>query len=168
MPRRTTDYHVGLLEDLQDPTEAALYLNAALEDSDEMLLVALRDVAEAHQVSRVAREVDISREHVYRMLSHKGNPRYSNLVSILRAFGLRLAVEVGPGNLAPAVPPSSPHTTSPDRVIEPAAVVGDLPTSAENTKSGLLILRGPLNTDIPKKPVTTEYSGWFQTTQAIA
>jgi probable addiction module antidote protein len=110
MPKRTRDYRVGLLKELASPESAAHYLNAAPEDSDEMLLIALRDVAEAHRVSRLAEEAEISREHVYRMLSKHGNPRYSSLVGILRALGLRLVVEPGPGNPTPAIPPGSPHT----------------------------------------------------------
>lgn len=52
MPKRTRDYRESLLERLRDdPEEAAQYLNAAMEDSSEMLLVALRNVAEAQQKS---------------------------------------------------------------------------------------------------------------------
>lgn len=50
---RTTNFRDELLADLVDPQEAAHYLNAALEDSDEMFLVALRDVAEATEGSSV-------------------------------------------------------------------------------------------------------------------
>ena len=47
MPKRTTAFHDDLLADLADPQEGACYLNAASEDSEEMFLVALRDVAVA-------------------------------------------------------------------------------------------------------------------------
>ena len=53
MPKRTTDFREGFLADLADPQEAANYLNAALEDSEQMALVALRGVAEARQMARV-------------------------------------------------------------------------------------------------------------------
>jgi DNA-binding phage protein len=46
MPKRTTDFRGDFLADLADPREASSYLNAALEDSEEMFLVALRDVAD--------------------------------------------------------------------------------------------------------------------------
>jgi len=52
MPKRTTSFRDELLADLADPQEAASYLNAALEESEEMFLVALRDVAEAKQNSQ--------------------------------------------------------------------------------------------------------------------
>ena len=47
MPKRTSDFRSDLLNDLSDPQEAAQYLNAAVADSAEMVLVALRDIAEA-------------------------------------------------------------------------------------------------------------------------
>lgn len=91
--KKTSSYHENLIEDLKDPQEAASYLNAALEDSDEMFLKALRNVAEAHQVANVAEEAGVSRESIYRMLRESGNPTYHSLVGILRALGLRLAVQ---------------------------------------------------------------------------
>jgi probable addiction module antidote protein len=88
MPKRTTDYRSALLDDLKDPREAAHYLNAALRDSEEALLVALRDVAEARQMAKVAETVGVSRESLYRMLSASGNPTYRNFFGILRALGV--------------------------------------------------------------------------------
>jgi len=86
MPKRTTAYHDTLLEDLKDPTEAAHYLTAAMNDSEDMFLVALRNVAEAHQMSKVAGKAGVSRESLYRMLTRSGNPTYRNLFGILRAL----------------------------------------------------------------------------------
>jgi probable addiction module antidote protein len=93
MPKRTRDYREGLLKSLLDPNAAAQYVNAALEDSDEMFLVALRDVAEARQVAKVAVDAGLSRESIYRTLSENGNPRFSSLIGILKAVGLKLAIE---------------------------------------------------------------------------
>jgi probable addiction module antidote protein len=94
MPKRTRDYREGLLESLTDPEEAARYIGAAMEDSTAMFLVALRDVADARQMSRVARGAGVAREGLYRMLSEGGNPTLANLTSILDTVGLRLSVEV--------------------------------------------------------------------------
>ena len=93
MPKRSRDYVAGLVEDLEDPTMATHYLNAALEDSEEMFLLALRDVAEAHRMAKVAADAGLSRESLYRTLSNKGNPRLSSLVGVLRAVGLKIRVE---------------------------------------------------------------------------
>jgi probable addiction module antidote protein len=88
MPKRTADYRTALLEDLKDPREAADYLNAALRDSEEAFLVALRDVAEARQMAKIAETVGVSRESLYRMLSASGNPTYRNFFGILKALGV--------------------------------------------------------------------------------
>lgn len=93
MPKRTSSFRAQLLKDLLDPREATLYINAALEDSEEMFLVALRDVAEARQMARVASEAGVAREALYRMLSDSGNPTTSNLRGILKAIGLKMVVE---------------------------------------------------------------------------
>lgn len=83
------------MEDLLDPTEAAEYLKAALEEGDqENFLMALRDVANAKGISEIAREANLNRENLYRILSNKGNPKLASLASVLRSLGLRLSVEV--------------------------------------------------------------------------
>lgn len=94
MPKRTTNYRDSLMKDLLDPTEAANYLSAASDDpEEETLLLALRDVAEAHQLARVANEAGIARESIYRALSATGNPRTTTLRNIVRALGLRFHFE---------------------------------------------------------------------------
>lgn len=95
MPKRTKKYEESLMESLQKPEEAAAYLNAHLddEDSEEMFLLALRDVAKAHGFSEVAEQADLGRESLYKALSKDGNPKLSTLKSLLKVVGLKLAVE---------------------------------------------------------------------------
>jgi probable addiction module antidote protein len=88
MPKRTVDYHSTLLEDLKDPQEAADYLTAALSESEDMFLVALRDVAEVRQMAKIAAGAGVSRESLYRMLIAGGNPTSRNLFGILRALNI--------------------------------------------------------------------------------
>ncbi len=79
----------------KDPEFAGEYLKAALEDEDEprVLLIALRHLAEAQGMARVAKAAGIERESLYRALSAHGNPRLSTLVAVTRAIGLKLTVE---------------------------------------------------------------------------
>ncbi|MCK4516164.1 MAG: putative addiction module antidote protein [Spirochaetaceae bacterium] len=94
MTRTSVDYESGLKEALADPEEAAAYLNAALEDnSQDVFLMALRDVANAHGLTRLARETLLNRENMYRILSENGNPQLSSLRTLLDSLGLKLAVE---------------------------------------------------------------------------
>jgi probable addiction module antidote protein len=84
-----------LRKDLGDPAEAAAYLNAALEKgSQDVFLMALRDVAKANGMTRVARESMLNRENMYRILSEDGNPQLSSLEALLEALGLKLAIQV--------------------------------------------------------------------------
>lgn len=93
MPKRSSDYHSWLLTQLQDPEQAADYINAASEDSPEMFLKALRNTAEAHKMAKVAEEAGVTRESLYRTLSEEGNPRFDTLNSVLAALGLRIRIE---------------------------------------------------------------------------
>ena len=79
----------------KDAGFAAEYLKAALEDADEprVLLLALRHLAQAQGIAKVAKAAGIERESLYRALSARGNPRLSTLVSVTRAIGLKLTVE---------------------------------------------------------------------------
>lgn len=95
MKKLTEKYENKLKADLLDPVEAAEYLNAALEDgSQEVFLMALKDVANAKGISEIARETNLNRENLYRILSTKGNPKLKSLNYVLNSVGLRLSVEV--------------------------------------------------------------------------
>jgi len=83
----------GLKKRLLDPVYAAEYLNAAIEESDQTFLLALRDVADSREMSRVAATTELNRENLYRMLSESGNPRFSSLTSVLKALGFRISIE---------------------------------------------------------------------------
>jgi probable addiction module antidote protein len=95
MKKITEKYENNLKADLLDPIEAAEYLNAALEDgSQEVFLMALKDVANAKGISEIARETKLNRENLYRILSTQGNPKLKSLNSVLHSVGLKLSVQV--------------------------------------------------------------------------
>jgi probable addiction module antidote protein len=78
------------------PEFAAEYVKAALEEAEDpgVLLIALRRVAEARGgVAKIAKAAGVERESLYRALSARGNPRWSTLVAVTRAMGLKLTVE---------------------------------------------------------------------------
>jgi probable addiction module antidote protein len=89
---RSRSYKEDLLKVLQDPEEAALYLESALEDGNEaVFLLALRDVVEATVgMSELAEKTERNRESLYKTLSASGNP--SSVRSILDGLGYRLAI----------------------------------------------------------------------------
>jgi probable addiction module antidote protein len=79
----------------KDRTFAAEYLRAALKDEDEprVLLIALRRLAQAHGIAKVAKASGVKRERLYRELSASGNPPLSILHAVAKAVGLKLTVE---------------------------------------------------------------------------
>lgn len=97
--RREPSYKKDLLNDLKnDKGYAAAYLSAALKDSMEAFLVALRDVAEAQKgMGRIAALAGRNRENLYRMLSQRGNPRLDSLLPVLKALDFSLVVETNEG-----------------------------------------------------------------------
>jgi len=87
----TIDYQEELLKDLEDLEYAAGYLNAALEEGEDVFLLAVRDVAQAHGgMASLSRATDLNRENLYAMLSAEGNPRLSSLAAILDKLGLEI------------------------------------------------------------------------------
>lgn len=79
----------------EDPAYALQLLNSILEDGDQSeLLIALRQMAKAFGgVQAVAEQAHLNPTQLYRTLSPNGNPGLSSFSAILKAMGLRLAVQ---------------------------------------------------------------------------
>ncbi|PCJ24944.1 MAG: transcriptional regulator [Rickettsiales bacterium] len=84
---------------LQDQDELVAYINAALEQysidqNKELFLAAIKEAIIARGgVTKVAIQAHINRQHIYRMLSSKGNPSFDNIGILLSVLGTRLMVE---------------------------------------------------------------------------
>ena len=97
--RLTSSYEERLIESLKDPLEARVYLEAALEEYEETretapLLLALKDVAKAQGgVGALSRRAGLNREHLYRVLSSKSQPRLDKMLAIVSALGFRIRLE---------------------------------------------------------------------------
>lgn len=164
MPKKIS-YRSDLLNDLRnDIGYAAKYLSAAIADSQEAFLVALRDVAEAKKMTNVAKAANISRESLYRTLSKEGNPRFSTLDSVLDALGMALTVQPKSGIASL----SAPSAQSGEQTIATAlglsgsititsatAGFGNLATFRNN-----LTLTNPTVTS-PREQSASTYAGTF-------
>ena len=91
---KSINYQDYLIESLKDPSEAAGYLNAALEGGDiTVFLIALQNVVKAQGgITKLAEKTNKSRTSLYKALSENGNPYLSSTNEILSAMGLHLAV----------------------------------------------------------------------------
>jgi probable addiction module antidote protein len=95
---RSRKYQDFLIEQLKDHDESVAYLNAALEESlkgdeesQQVFLIALRNVAEAQGgIGALAKKAHVGRESLYKTLSGAGNPKWHTLVSLCVAMGLNL------------------------------------------------------------------------------
>lgn len=98
MNKASRSHDEAMIEMLKaDPEFANEYLAVALDEADQpggqqVLLTALRHVAEAQGMSTVAERAGIPRESLYRALGPKGNPTVKTLLAILSASGLHLSV----------------------------------------------------------------------------
>ena len=76
---------------LETKEDIALYLEAAFEDGDPVLIAAaLGDAARTKGMTKVAAETGLGRESLYKALSPGGNPEFANVLKVMRAQGLRL------------------------------------------------------------------------------
>jgi probable addiction module antidote protein len=123
MARPTKPFMDRLTESLTDPEEASEYINAAYEESNEMFLTAILDVARAHQISKVARKAGVTREHLQRRLSSHGNLTEATLNAVLGVMGLKrggvepIKQKAAAATGSPAASPSArKHISRPRRI----------------------------------------------------
>ena len=99
MVKNTASYEERLEETLKEPEEAQAYLEVALEEYEETgdtspLLLALKDVANAQGgVGDLAKRAGLNREHLYRVLSSKSQPKLDKLLAIISGLGFRMRLE---------------------------------------------------------------------------
>lgn len=91
----TTSHNEGLAERLKDPNYAAGYIKACLKEENtlSMFLSALRDVAQAWGMTKVADRAKVNRQNLYKLFASNGNPESNKLFAIANAVGLNISVE---------------------------------------------------------------------------
>jgi probable addiction module antidote protein len=79
----------------EDPAFATQFLNDVLEEGEQAdLLIALRQMAQAFGgVPTIAEKAHLNPTQLYRTLSPEGNPELRSLTAVLKAMGMRLAVQ---------------------------------------------------------------------------
>nr|WP_299507419.1 addiction module antidote protein [uncultured Rhizobium sp.] len=78
---------------LDTEAQAAL-LTDAFETGDAAYIAnALGVIAKAKGMTSVAREAGVTREALYKALSERGDPKFSTLLGVTKALGLKLLVK---------------------------------------------------------------------------
>jgi len=90
--------HVQIEHYQQNPKELKTFIEVALEEfqkdgDEESFLSALALAAKVQGgFGKLAKDSGINREHLYRALSEKGDPRLSTFVQVIQSLGLSLKV----------------------------------------------------------------------------
>lgn len=90
--RRVLTRTYDVAEELRTPAEMAEYMNAWLEmapDDARGLALALRDVARAYGMSKIAKEAGLSRERLFHALSEDQPLRVRTVAGIAKAVSKR-------------------------------------------------------------------------------
>ena len=76
------------------PKIVAKYLNVALASGDVALITkAIGDMLRAQGVSRISREVGLSREGLYRSFAGQMSPGFDTVIKVLLALDVRLVAK---------------------------------------------------------------------------
>jgi probable addiction module antidote protein len=88
LPWKTEDH-------LETPEDIAAYLEAVFEDGDPKLITyALGAVSRSKGMTEIARKTKLGRQNLYKALSPDGHPEFATVLSVVRALGLKLTVNV--------------------------------------------------------------------------
>ncbi|EMH2960628.1 putative addiction module antidote protein [Burkholderia multivorans] len=76
-------------EYLDDEDTIASYISAAIEaDDQDVLLLALADVAKARGMAKVAADAGLGRESLYKALRPGANPKFDTIKKLMHALGV--------------------------------------------------------------------------------
>ena len=93
MSTRDKSYDAVAIAALADPIEAAAFIEAVIELNDSAaLLLALRQVANAHGMAETARRAELGEKTLFHVPSENGNPALATVHKALHALDLRLSV----------------------------------------------------------------------------
>ncbi|MDE1179464.1 addiction module antidote protein [Paraburkholderia sp.] len=79
-------------EYLDDEETIASYISAAMEaDDQDVLLLALADVAKARGMAKVAADAGLGRESLYKTLKPGASPKFETINKLMHALGIRFS-----------------------------------------------------------------------------
>lgn len=86
-----------IAEYLEDDEAIEEFLAAAFESGEpDFIAQSVGIVARATNMSKLARDVGMSRSALYKALSGEGNPEFGTIMKVLDALGIRLTAHVVP------------------------------------------------------------------------
>lgn len=87
-------YNYDPAEALDSQESIVIFMADAFETGDAAYIAkALGVVARAKGMADIARETGLSREHLYRSFSVKGNPTLKTILTVMRAIGIDMTAK---------------------------------------------------------------------------
>ena len=80
-------------EHLKNEEDMVRYMELCLEEAGDdaaFIAKALGNIAKARGMTQLARETGLGRESLYKALSGEGSPRFSTILKVMSALGIRL------------------------------------------------------------------------------
>lgn len=82
-----------ITEHLENEEDIALYLSSVFEDGDPALIKqAIKDVIKSRNITELAKQMNISRRGLYKMLSPEGNLSFINMQNLLKNIGVSFSI----------------------------------------------------------------------------
>ena len=79
------------VEYLETGEQVAAYLEDIFKSGDsDLIITAIGDVARARGMSKIAGEVNLGRESLYKSLSQGGNPSFETVMKVMASLGYSL------------------------------------------------------------------------------
>jgi probable addiction module antidote protein len=80
---------------IENEEDIIAHLNAALEENDmEILLTTIGAIARSDcGMGKLAQQIGVSRESLYKTLSSKGNPSFSTIIRALNFLGYEIKIQ---------------------------------------------------------------------------
>jgi probable addiction module antidote protein len=86
-------YKWDMADHIKTKDDVIGYLETALEENDtELLFEVIGDIARSEGMTQLARELNLSRESLYRSFSRAGNPSFTTVVKLLDVLGYKVKV----------------------------------------------------------------------------
>ena len=81
-------------EYIETKEDVIAFLEGALEENDpEFLLKTIGYIARSKGMARIARELNLNREGLYKSFSPTGNPSFCTVAKVLDNLGFRLSIQ---------------------------------------------------------------------------
>jgi probable addiction module antidote protein len=78
---------------LIDEEHISAYLQAIFEEDPSLIPSAIRDIARARNMTKLAKDTGLTRDTLYRSFAKGGNPTLSTINAVVKSLGFQLSIK---------------------------------------------------------------------------